>query len=62
MESSTILAVTLIQVWHMSQDNGSSIDLLKIKKLLLKPAKHVAWVIELNHALPVELVTDIGVE
>ena len=59
MESSTVLAVTFIDVWHMSQNDGSTIDLLEVLKLLFEPLKHIAWVIELNHALPVELVADI---
>jgi len=62
MKSSTKLTIAFILVWNMSQNNCCAVDLFKIVKLLSEPAKHVTRVLELNHALPVEVVANVSIQ
>jgi hypothetical protein len=62
VQSATELAVAFVLIWDVSKNDGGAVDLFKIIKLLSEPAKHVSRVLELNHAFPVEIVTDVGIE
>jgi len=62
VESSAKLAVALILVGNVRKDDCSAIYLLKIIKLLCKPSKHVSRILILDHALPVQVVANIGID
>jgi hypothetical protein len=62
MESLSILAIALIQVGHMAQNDCLSIVVFKPLQFLFEPSEHVAWVIMQLGLFPIELITEVVVE
>ena len=62
MISTTVISVALIEVWNVSENDGTASNLLKSVQLIRKPMKHVAWILEGGNRGPVELIANVIVE
>jgi hypothetical protein len=62
MVSSSELSSALIDVWNMSNNNGSSIDSLKSTELIGKPIKHGSWIIEVVQGFPVKSIANVCIK
>ena len=61
-ESLTELPCALISIWNMTQKNSSSVVVLEILQLVIKPLKHACWVLEHSEDFKVKQVAVVSVE
>ena len=62
MESATVLCEAFSVVGHVRQQDGLTSLSLNLFKRLLKPFEFVARVLEPDESVPIQIVTDVGVE